>query len=69
MLDGLSPCVIVSNTLPGTDFFGLDWWTILMVARAVGASHRRWLTTLAEVASILAALAAVVFAVVEVIWR
>ncbi|CAM9476529.1 unnamed protein product, partial [Sphacelaria rigidula] len=37
MLDGLSPCVIVSNTLPGHTFLGLDWWAILMVARAVGA--------------------------------
>ncbi|CAM9308114.1 unnamed protein product [Ectocarpus sp. 12 AP-2014] len=37
MLDGLCPCVIVSNTLPGNAFQGLDWWTILQVARAVGA--------------------------------
>lgn len=37
MLDGLCPCVIVSNTLPGHMLLGLDWWAILMVARAVGA--------------------------------
>ena len=37
MLDGLCLCVIVSNTLPGKAFLGLDWWAILMVVRAVGA--------------------------------
>ena len=37
MLDGLCLCVIVSNTLPGKAFLGLDWWAILMVVQAVGA--------------------------------
>ncbi|CAM9237592.1 unnamed protein product [Pylaiella littoralis] len=37
MLDGLCPCVIVSNAFPGSSFLGLDCWAILMVARAVGA--------------------------------
>lgn len=37
MLDGLCLCVVVSNTLPGKAFLGLDWWAILMVVRAVGA--------------------------------
>jgi hypothetical protein len=36
MLDGLCPGAIVSNKLVGRSA-GLEWWAVLLIARAVGA--------------------------------